>query len=536
MAVALALGCAACRNPPSGDASAPAVRDSLRPVGSPSLTGAEAALQERIGARYTSLLHVRDQATATDADLASAYGEVGKLLMGAEFLAESEPYFFNARLLAPRERAWPYYLGHLYRLQGDPEKAIGEFQRALAIEGDDVPSLVWLGSAYVDTGRVVEAERVLRRATSLDPRSVAARFWLGRSALASGNHAAAIEQFEAALAADPEARPVHYPLAMAYRAQGNATRAAEHLSRWKEGRIVPDDPLMEQIGSSLKTAVGYEVRGTRALETGDWREAAAMFRKGLEVAPHDATLHQNLGTALFLGGDAAGALSEFQEALRLSPGYARAHFSVGVLMDANGRDAEAIQRFTDAVKYDPGFVNARFSLAEALRRTGQLEASMLQYGEVLETDPSASQARFGSAMALVRLGRHRDARIALEQAVKAHPDQPGFIHALARVLAAAPDEAVRDGARAWTIVQRLRKDHGANLALMETEAMALAELGRFGEAAARQREALEAATRQGAITEALRANLALYESRMPCRQPWSADDAVHRPRATMPPK
>ena len=52
-------------------------------------------------------------------------------------------------------------------------------------------------------------------------------------------------------------------------------------------------------------------------------------------------------------------------------------------------------------------------------------------------------------------------------------------------------------------------------------AMALAELGRYPEAAARERRAIDAAAgAPPAALARLRANLALYEAGKPCRSPW----------------
>ena len=55
--------------------------------------------------------------------------------------------------------------------------------------------------------------------------------------------------------------------------------------------------------------------------------------------------------------------------------------------------------------------------------------------------------------------------------------------------------------------------------------MTLAELGRYGEAAAVQRDLIAAAEAEG-MREAvprLAANLRLYEQGRPCRTPWPAD-------------
>jgi tetratricopeptide (TPR) repeat protein len=497
------------------------------------MAGVEASLQERIRATYASLTTAQ-KAQASDVELGRAYGQVGKLLLAAELFDQAEPHLLNAAALEPGELAWPYFLAHTYRLKFQPDQAITRFEDALRLKPDHVPSLVWLGTMYVDGGRAELAEPLLTKAVSLEPRSAAALFELGKAALAVGDSARAVTQLEAALAADPGADAVHYALAMAYRARGDEPRAAAHLKLWRDERLYPSDPLMAEITDLLKTAVVYEIRGTQAMDDRRWAEAAALFREGLKVAPRDATLHQNLGTALYLAGDPRAAEAEFEEAARLLPGYARALFSLGVLMEERGRDQEAIDRFSKAVAADPTMVNARSSLADALRRSGKLEASIAEYIEIVKIDPSASQARFGRAMALVRLRRFAEARAVLEEAARTHPEQPGLAHGLARILAAAPDDAVRDGGRALTIVQSLQKATASSVALVETEAMALAETGRFAEAVARQRQAIAMATdaRRTDLATRLSENLRRYESRMPSRTPWADDDPVHAPRAT----
>jgi tetratricopeptide (TPR) repeat protein len=291
---------------------------------------------------------------------------------------------------------------------------------------------------------------------------------------------------------------------------------------------------MAEITNLLKTAVAYEIRGTQAMDDRRWAEAAALFREGLKVAPGDATLHQNLGTALYLAGEARAAEAEFEQAARLLPGYAKALFSLGVIMEERGRDQDAIDRFSKAVASDPTMVNARASLADALRRTGRLDAAIAEYVQVIKADPSASQARFGHAMALVRLRRFADARAVLEDAVRAHAEQPGLAHALARILAASPDDAVRDGPRALSLINAIERSNGATPAIVETSAMALAENGRFRDAVARQRQAIAMATQAGRsdLVAHLAENLRRYEASMPSRVPWADDDPVHFPNAS----
>ena len=260
--------------------------------------------------------------------------------------------------------------------------------------------------------------------------------------------------------------------------------ARRHTSGcWRDERLYPADPLMAEITDLLKTAVVYEIRGTRAMDDRKWAEAAALFREGLKVAPRDATLHQNLGTALYLAGDPRAAEAEFEEAIRLLPGYAKPLFSLGVLMEERGRDTEAIDRFQRAVASDPHDGECSRQPRRRAAPIGQARCGDCRIRlEIVKIDPSASEARFGRAMALVRLRRFAEARSVLEDAVRAHPEQPGLAHALARLLASAPDDAVRDGRRALSIMQSLEKTTAPNVALIETTAMALAETGRFADA------------------------------------------------------
>lgn len=526
----IAIAAIACSAPRPEPGSQFVVRPSLQPITLPDLANADPSVAERIRAQHASVTALSDDAGVTDEERARAYGELGKLLIAANLLTDAEPALLNARALAGREMRWHYYLGHLHRLQHAPDKAVAFFEQARARRPDDVPTLVWLGRLYVDQGRLDAATSLLEKALALQPQSAATLFELGRVALARREFPRAAERLEAALRADPGAVQAHYPLAMAYRGLGRADEAAAHLKQWKDVELRPADPLMEEIGSLLGSAIEYEVRGTRALDRREWGEAIANFRAGLERAPSDASLHLNLGTALFLSGDVEQARAAFETAIRLSPAYARGHFALGLLEAEAGRADAAIERFSAAVKYDPAFIDARFSLAEILRGTGRTESSLPHYLAVIQSDPNSSQARFGYAIGLVRLGRYAEARQALADAIRAHPQQPGLTHALGRLLASAPDPQVRDGAQALQLLEPLAGQSNSST-IAESMAMAMAEVGRYPDAIRWQRDAITRAGREGGPAAAARLNdnLRLYEGGSPSRTPWRADDPVFRP-------
>jgi len=464
-----------------------------------------------------------------------AYGELGKLLLAGKHPVVAERCFRNAKMLAPDDFRWPYYLGHVFISKGELTNALEQFEQVLRLRPADFATLVWLGHVHIELGQPEAAEPVLTRARALGPDTVAVLYQLGRASLAKRDYATAVQHLEEALRLNPAATVIHYALAIAYRGLGDLEKAQTNLDRTM-GRASPgatvtmSDPLIAEVSTVLRSPEVHGELGQHASARGDWPEAARQFRKAIELTPDNAVMHLNFALTLNRMGDAQGALAELEAAIRVDPRLARAHFMMGTLLERSGRDREAIDRYTAAVTHDPGFREAYLRLADALRRIGRLDASLSAYQRVLELDPASEEARFGEAMALAQLTRHKEARERLRVAMSLHPDQPAFPQALARLLAASPDPEVRDGQRALALVQALAEKHKTT-SVAETMAMALAEVGRFAEAVEWQRLAMSVAVEAGQPDAARRmaVNLALYHRHEPCRTPWRDDDPEYRP-------
>jgi tetratricopeptide (TPR) repeat protein len=530
LAVLVMLFMCACRAEPPQPLAADTAAVAASPAVLPDISGAAPEVQAQLRQQYSSLQDTISSRRAPN-ERADAYGAMGRLLIATEFFDAAAACFSNARLLQPSDMRWPYYLAHVERLRNEPAKAAALFEQTLSMQPDHVPSLVWLGAMRLVTGDAADAEMPLAKALDLQPHDAAALYHNGRVALAKHDYQRAIERLNAALAADPQASSIHYSLSLAYRGAGDMRNAEAQLRLRGNTDPAPADPLMQQVSGLLQNASAFEVRAAEALGKRQWPAAIAALRQALQLAPNNAFTHLNLGTALFQTGDASGALTEFREAVRLSPELAKAHYGIGIVTEAAGREADALDAFAAAVKADPEYAEARLSFGDALRRNGRDADALPQYAAVIKVNPSASPAYFGYAMALVHLKRWTEARDALGRAATTFTDQPGFAHALARVLASAPDASARDGGRALAIVDTLLKNQ-RTLELMQTMAMALAEVGRFDEAVVWQRGALDAAAQSNRpdLSARLAENLSRYEKRLPCRTPWPDDDPVFRPR------
>jgi tetratricopeptide (TPR) repeat protein len=497
----------------------------LQVVTLPDFSRIEEPIRRQLRERASALRLDIENPRTTTGDLGAAYGDMGQLLMAAQYLDAAEACYLNAQSLAPTDRRWPYYLGHLYRIKGPLAQSVTSFERALELQPSDVATLIWLGEVYLAQGRPEDAEPLFAKALALDPASISARSGAGRAALARRDYARAVTLLEEALTLRPQTSVLHYSLAMAYRSLGNLTKAEAHLQQQGAGEIRPADPLMDELDELLQSPMAYDLRGNRALQVGDWKAAAASFRKGLELAPADPGLRHRLGTALAQMGDARGAVEQFEHTLQIAPGYTKAHYSLGVLMEASGRQQEAVDHYSAALKSDPNYVQARARLAGILRRRGLAQEALAHYDQVLKADPRSEEAALGYVFILVGLQRYEEARDRLAAGMKTHPDEPIFAMALARLLAAAPVDRIRDGRRAAAIAEELLK-HQQTIDLGETMAMALAELGQYDDAARLQRQLMEAATRAGRndLAPRLAENLKLYELRKPSRTPWHDDE------------
>jgi tetratricopeptide (TPR) repeat protein len=526
----------------STSAQVTTVEPALLPVVLPDLSGMHESVQEQLREAYASLMMLQSGSEAEElasgprrGERSAAYGELGKLLMAGKHLDVAERCFRNAQVLAPADFRWPYYLGQLFISKGELTKAVEHFEQVLRLRSTDFATLVWLGYVYIELGQAEAAEPFLTRARTLGPDTAAVLYQLGRASLAKQDYAKAVQHLEAALRLNPAATVIHYPLAMAYRGLGDLEKAQSNLDRTR-GRAGPGatvtvpDPLMAEVSTMLRSPEVHGELGQHASAREDWPEAARQFRQAIELSPDNAIMRLNLALTLNRMGDARAALAELEAAIRVDPRLALAHFMMGTLLERSGRDQEAIDRYTAAVTHDPRLREAHLRLADALRRIGRLEASLSFYQRVLELHPDSEEARFGEAMALVRLTRHAEARERLRVAMSLHPDQPAFPQALARLLAASPDSQVRDGQRALDLVQALAEEHKTT-SVAETMAMALAEVGRFREAAEWQRLAMSVAVEAGHPHAARRmaVNLTLYQRHEPCRTPWRDDDPEFRP-------
>jgi tetratricopeptide (TPR) repeat protein len=262
------------------------------------------------------------------------------------------------------------------------------------------------------------------------------------------------------------------------------------------------------------------LQGHDAFRAGRYADAAAAFAKALEVDPDSCEAAVNLATALAMGGQAAKAVEQLRTTAVKCPDNPTARYDLGHLLLQQGSYVEARAALEAALELQPRDLDAHMELASALRSLGDLPGAIEHLRLVVKHNPASEEAQYRLAAALVGAGRYQEARTALDDALQVLPTAGRLAHALARLLAAAPDPQVRDGARALDLAQRVYAaqrtvSHG------QTLAMALAETGQCEAAAKLEGKVIEALETAGdtAPLPALRAEQQYYAAGPPCRAP-----------------
>lgn len=486
--------------------------------------------------------------------------------LGEILLAQNRPRearaMFEGALAAPGfAPAARFGLGRAAAEAGDPAAAVEHFQAVLAARPEAGRVHYPLALAYRRLGLEDEARRFLAlpstgevgfpdplaEALSQLAAGASAQMHHGGAALMAGDLEAAEEAYQAAVAADPASAEARRNLALVLARRGEHVEAARQL----------EQALVREPGSFWL----HFDHGTALLGSGDPEAAVEAFRRAVELAPDFTSARFNLANTLIRLGRWQEAAGHLERIVAGEPGHANARYLLAMAVLQQGRSAEAERRLRALVAEQPRHAAARQGLGQALMARGDAAGARRLFEEALALEPPPAEAaaahrvlgqlavrrgryreaaghlaeavrlapedtaaRLAQAVALSAAGRAREARLRLEEAREALPDDPSLAHALARLLATAPDAAVRDGVRALELAREAHRSY-PSLEHAATVAMALAAAGDFQAAVRWQQGLLQQVETAGvaapAAVERLRRDLALYQRGEGIRRPLS---------------
>lgn len=371
---------------------------------------------------------------------AQAYATYGLSAFGNGLALPAEAAFENARILAPAEARWVYFLALMHQYNGELEKAVTSFAQVLNLQPENLPTLLRLGKVRFEQAKMQDAKGLYNRALNVDIQSAAAHYGLGRVSSANEKYLEAVEHFEKALTLQPQADRINYFLGIAWRNLGEPEKAKTYLAKHGSNEPSFADPLFDQISGGESRISGLWAHmnaGSQAFVDGHYALAVEQFRLATQDIPDDHRSWQSLGMALNKTSDGAGAIEAYSKALSLSENNAVIHHELGKLMMANNAAEKAEAYLLQALAIDPRMLNAHVTLARLLSRTSRWNEALKQFDKALVLDPQSSELAIARAEVLVALDRTDDAVAALADTVSIYPRDAEVRMAYGLVLADA---------------------------------------------------------------------------------------------------
>lgn len=251
-------------------------------------------------------------------------------------------------------------------------------------------------------------------------------------------------------------------------------------------------------------------RGDTLDELGRAVEARTDYQEALRCDSECWRAEHALGVLAARTGDAVAALGHFDRTIELNPEYAKAFSNRAALSVQAGDYQTALVDYQQAIEIDPDLAVAHIGRGRVCHMLGMLDEGLRHLAAAEVLSPADAMIATGRGDLLTDLGRYGQAYQAYLRAIELDPTSAAAHRNLAWMQATCPVEAFRDGESALQHAEAAaRLSSGADDLTLDTQAAALAAVGRFDEATEMQRKAIELAPESD--TGVYRERLAMYE-------------------------
>jgi FimV-like protein len=270
----------------------------------------------------------------------------------------------------PRNPAFAMTLGDAWRSSGNAKQAAAAYERALKLKPDSPAALRGLAEALSALGDRPRAEETLRRAVAADPNDALSWYQSGMLDAGMGRAGDALKKIEKAISLNPDLPDEYTSLGSVYAAAGQADRAAQAVEQAL--RIDPYDAAAWDLNGRLLAAKQQMGDATDAFEratrlrpgyaphlydyalmlatTAQFEKAEAVASEAVKADPRMAEPHELLGGLYARKRELANAAAEYRRAIELKPDFSRAHFDLASVLAAQGDRNGAAEHLREAAK------------------------------------------------------------------------------------------------------------------------------------------------------------------------------------------
>ena len=312
--------------------------------------------------------------------------------------------------------------------------------------------------------------------------------------------------FSHTLAVEPRNYVAENRLGDALMTQGSLPEAIMRLSKAVE--LAPSDP-----GSVCNLGMAL-ARAGRAEEAMGW------YRTNLLTHVDHRQSLSGLADLLASLGRTNEAVATYQRRLALKPEHGSDHAGYAALLARIGRTNEAEVHFRTVLRLEPASSLSHYNLAVFFGSGNRVAEADEHFARAAGMEPAIFQIHFQWAVHLIRTQRPTEAVAQLRKAVRLFEESAPLLDLLARILAAHPDDRLRNGTQAMELAEKAcQLTGGKHPGYLDTLAASQAETGRFSQAVATLQRALQLTTgeRAAALRSGLQSRLERYQRSTPLR-------------------
>ncbi len=311
-------------------------------------------------------------------------------------------------------------LGGFFNRVNKPLDAIEEFQKALQIESNNAPALLYLAITEHALGRKAEAEQDFRRLSASPLKTY--RLLYGVFLFQEGRRDEAVREFENVSRQSPSDRLARTQLVAVYRAVGRIADAERILTDALRKNPKDVDALLQ--------------RSALAIEAGRTTAAQTDVNQVLGLRPYSAEAHYILSRIHQSQGAVLSRRQELFESIRLNPYLLPVRLELaGLLVGSNAATTamQVLDAAPEPQKNEPGVRMQRNWVLIALKDKSPELRSAVETG--LRTQRSAELLLQSSVLRL-RDGDPAGARSAVEEALAGRPDDIRALEVLVQIFRA----------------------------------------------------------------------------------------------------
>ena len=309
-------------------------------------------------------------------------------------------------------------LANLANVQGHREEATTWLERANTENPDSIPTVLELGSHYLQTGQAQKALTMASKYQTANASNADLINLLGQAQLATNNKGGALESYSKLVNLVPKSALAQYRLASVHMMLNNETAAEEDL---KKALALQPDYLDAQM-----------LQAQIAFKKGNYDAALAIARQVQKATGKGAVGHILEGDIQLNRKKPDLAIEQYQQAFKTAktfPIFLKIHHA----MAQNGKEKQAEALMTQWQKDNPNDLPTAMLVAETSLAKNQFKEASAQFEAILKRDPKNLPALNNLAWVYQKTNDPR-ALATADEAYKLAGDRPQIIDTLGWIL------------------------------------------------------------------------------------------------------